>query len=952
MGNPARRKTQRFAPGARVLVRDAEWLVRRVDRTSTGGQALSVVGLSEVVRDKEALFLDEAEKSIEALDPAATELVRDESSSYRSSLLYMEALLRRTPPTDEHLHIGHRAAMDPVPYQLEPAARALRQPRQRILVADAVGLGKTLEAGVLLSELVRRGRAKRILVLAVKSMLTQFQKEMWSRFTIPLTRLDSVGVQRIRARIPVNHNPFYYYDKAIVSIDTLKQDAEYRAYLENAYWDVIVVDEAHNVAERSHGSSLRSRLARLLARRSDTLIMLSATPHDGKPRSFASLMNMLDPTAIADPDDYTHDDIKGLFVRRFKKDIQRQVETAFKERTVGVARCRASEAEERVHDALAEMRFTRLDRDKGAGELFRTTLEKALFSSPAACLSTVRNRLGRLRRLEDPAFEKDIRLLEELAGLLEAVAPGAFGKYRKLVELLARPGRRLAWTADDPGDRLVVFTERIETLRFLRENLPRDLGLEDRRVEILHGAMSDVEQQRVVEQFGRDEAPVRLLVASDVASEGINLHYLCHRMIHFDIPWSLMVFQQRNGRIDRYGQERAPEILYLVTESENERIRGDTRILELLAEKDEQAVKNIGDPSALMGVYDVEEEERITARAMEARESPADFGSRLDGKMFDPLAVMLGEEEAGGGAEAETRVPPSLFPDDFAYLRAALESIGRSEPIQADYDPDRRRVELTMPEELRHRFRFFPREIRPEDGRLHLSADTKAIREEIRRSRKDEKAWPRIHYLWELHPVMDWVNDKVLSAFRRRQAPVIALPDRLDPGEAVFVLSGLIPNRKSHPLLHRWFGVRFRDGRFQAVEPFEDLLERTGLGREAFPNRGGEGDTEPLRGLLPEAVERAREWMRERRRAFEDEINEKLNEHLEALERLRDKQYACLEARYGEGRQPEKLARSRKEKERREIDRIFDDYLEWVEDTMTTEDEPCLQVVAVLRGGS
>jgi hypothetical protein len=223
-----------FAPGARILVRDAEWLVRRVDRTSTGGQALTVVGISELVRDKESLFLTEVEKFIEVLDPVDTRLVPDTSSNYRSSLLYMESLLRQTPPTDERLYVGQHGAMDAVPYQLEPAAQALRQPRQRILIADAVGLGKTLEAGILVSELIRRGRGKRILVATVKSMLTQFQKELWSRFTIPLTRLDSVGLQRVRSRIPTNHNPFYYYDKAIISIDTLKQDAEYRVYLENA----------------------------------------------------------------------------------------------------------------------------------------------------------------------------------------------------------------------------------------------------------------------------------------------------------------------------------------------------------------------------------------------------------------------------------------------------------------------------------------------------------------------------------------------------------------------------------------------------------------------------------------------------------------------------------------------------------------------------------------------
>ena len=134
--------------------------------------------------------------------------------------------------------------------------------------------------------------------------MTQFQKEMWSRFTIPLVRLDSVGIERIRTRIPANANPFHYYDTRHHLHRHPEAAADYRVHLENSHWDVIVIDEAHNVAVRGSGRSLRAKLAELLSRRSDTLIMTSATPHDGKPASFASLMNMLNPTAIANPNDY------------------------------------------------------------------------------------------------------------------------------------------------------------------------------------------------------------------------------------------------------------------------------------------------------------------------------------------------------------------------------------------------------------------------------------------------------------------------------------------------------------------------------------------------------------------------------------------------------------------------------------------------------------------------
>lgn len=939
-----------FAPGARIVVRDAEWLVRRVDSTSTGGYALGVVGISELVKDKESIFLTELEKSIEVLDPVDTKLVQDTSRSYHKSLLYMESLLRQTPPTDENLYIGHQAAMDHVPYQLDPAIQALKQPRQRILIADAVGLGKTLEAGILLSELIRRGRGKRILVLAVKSMLTQFQEELWSRFSIPLMRLDSVGIQRIRSHIPTNHNPFYYYDKSIISIDTLKQDAEYRTYIENAYWDIIVIDEAHNVAVRGKGSSLRARLAKLLSRRSDTLIMLSATPHDGRARSFASLMNMLDPTAIANPDEYGPDDIKGLYIRRFKKDIQQQVETAFKERKISVANCDASPEEEAAFDDFVNMTFTRLDQRKGASELFKTTLEKSLFSSPAACLDTIRNRIRRLQKEEDPACEKDIKSLEELASSIQQITIQNFSKYQRLIEVIQKKEHGFGWIGKDKHDRLVIFTERIETLRFLQENLSRDLGLKDNQIEILHGTMSDVDQQKVVKNFGKEEAPVRLLIASDVASEGINLHFLCYRMIHFDIPWSLMVFQQRNGRIDRYGQEQSPQIIYLVTRSKNEKIRGDMRILELLIRKDKEAEKNIGDPAAFMGVYDIEEEENITAKAIEKGQDPAEFEKNMEQKAaIDPLAILMGDIELPTGQETEARTKkmPSLFQDDYAFLEAAIQYLRQSQPIQVDFYRDERRIDLTAPEELKHRFRFYPREIWPDDGSFILSADNNVIKKEIQksRSREDEKAWPRIHYLWPLNPVIDWANDKLLAAFGRHEAPVITLQEVIKQDETVFILSGLIPNRKGHPLIHHWFGVSFHEGSYSGIESFEKLISRTELCTRRFPNTDLNSNFDNLKTLLPKAVENGREFMRKQRRLFEEQINDKLNEQLKSLERLKGKQYKQLEFRFKDSRQT-----ARKEREQREINQIFDEYIKWVKDTMSTEDIPYIRVVAVLKG--
>lgn len=942
-------ESRSFAPGIRVVVRDAEWLIRKVDRTPTGGYALSVIGISELVKDKESIFLTEIEKKVEVLDPADTVFIQDKSSSYTASLLYMESLLRQTPPTDESISIGHRAAMDMVPYQLDPAQLALKQPRQRILIADAVGLGKTMEAGVLLSDLMRRGKGKRILVLTVKSMLTQFQKEMWVRFSIPLTRVDSLGIKRIRSQIPTNHNPFFYYDKAIISIDTLKNNSEYRVYLENAYWDIIVIDEAHNVAERGSTSSQRARLAKLLSSRSDTLIMLSATPHDGKARSFASLMNMLDPTAIANPDDYGPDDIKGLFIRRFKKDIQNQVKKAFQERTISVARATASDLEEAAYDLLVNMQFTRLDRGRPAGELFKTTLEKSLFSSPAACIETIDNRINRLNKEGSEEDLKDISQLEELSQALRQIKPQEFSKYQRLLGLLKDPG--YGWTGKDTKDRLVIFTERIETLRFLYDNLLRDLGLNKKQVEVLHGTgMSDVDQQNIVEAFGNEGSPIRLLIASDVASEGINLHYLSHRMIHFDIPWSLMLFQQRNGRIDRYGQEQHPQITYLITESMNGKIRGDMRILELLVQKDEEAARNIGDPSALMGVYDIDAEEKITATSIEKGVDVGEFEVSLnEHAAFDPLAMLMGTAQEGL-PEVVIRDLPTLFKDDYAYARDALSFIRQYYPLQVQCYPEEKRIDLTAPEDLKYRFKYFPSEIWPENGLFILSADKDTIQEEIKKSRKEEGLWPNMQYLWPLNPVVEWVNDKISAVFGRHQAPVLTLKGKLAASEVIFIMSGLIPNRKGHPLLHPWFGVTFEEGVCLGIETFDEVCARTGLGKNTFPNTGQEIDTESLRSLLPEAIKEARSWISAQRNEFEKHINVKLNDRYNDLDRLRARQIQQLELDFGDVGSAGSFASKRKQQRSREINRIFDEYIDWIEDTMLTEDNPYIRVVAVLKG--
>lgn len=934
--------------------------MRRVDRTPGGAQMLTVTGLSALVRDREARFNDQIEQDLDeaiaVVDPKETLPVRDESPYYRDTRLFLEALMRQSTPPDARLAIGHEGAMDVLPYQLDPARLALQQPRQRILMADGVGQGKTIECGILLSELIRRGKGRRILVLTVKSMMTQFQKELWTRFTIPLVRLDSVGLQRVRAKVPTNHNPFHYFDKSIISIDTIKQDGEYRTHLENAWWDIIVIDEAHNVARRG-ASSLRRRVAELLSSRSDSLILLSATPHDGRKESFASIMEMLNPTAIKDPENYGPEDIEGLFIRRFKKDVIDQMRGHFPERKVLRVPHASGDTEEQAYETLAGLELAGIDESPAAGGrlLFKTLVEKSLFSSPAACLQTLEGRIKRARAGKDAeALEADTRQLEKLAKQLRDIGPDAFSKYQKLLSMLHGRGKgTIGWNPKAKDDRLVIFTERVPTLHWLREHLPADLGLRENQVAVLYGGMTDREQQDTVEAFGNEAAPLRLLIASDVASEGINLHYLSHRLIHFDIPWSLLTLQQRNGRIDRYGQTRQPELYYLLTESRNPKIRGDQRILEILIEKDQHVQENIGDPSEFTGLHSPEDEEREVAKAIEQGTSPETFDQSFGDLPAgdDPfLASLLDQTPSASGHS--TRIdehilkPLSLFTDDFAWAREAIAyaKTRMRERLQVETHDDRKEIHLYRPKDLNQRLERLPGEIRTADNLWILAADRDAVMREMETCRREDQRWPRVQLLWQLHPAMEWLHDKILFAFGRFDAPIVETP-ALPRSENIVLATGILPNRKGHTVLQRWVGIRFADGKPSSHMELAEVLERTRFGREQIPNPQSELDMNPLQALIPPAVDAMRQAMSAARRDFQQAIQPELDNQLEKLAAFRDARTQQLELQFDQRKQL-RDARIRR------VQSLYAQYKEWIRDTLETEDQPSIRIAAIFKGSN
>jgi superfamily II DNA or RNA helicase len=969
--------------GARIKVRDAEWVVGHVERGTSSGAIVHAVGLSGIVRDKNAIFVETIEntrgRGIKVVDPAEVSLVPDNSSGFVDTLLHLEAALRKSAPTGDAPEVAGKAAIDDLDFQMEPVRLALKAPRVRILIGDDVGLGKTLEAGLLASELILRRRARRILVVSSKSMLTQFQQEFWTRFSIPLVKIDSAKIKQIRARIPLDQNPFNQFEKSIISMDTLKNDTQYRAFLEKAWWDLIVIDEAHNVAERGgpRGGSQRNALAERLASRSDALVLLSATPHDGSRRSFASLMRMLDSTSIADPEHYGPDDIKGLFLRRFRTTpaVKAALKSKVQARVTERLNFEPSEVEERLYDKLACLD---LKEDRGARKgqrLFKTLLEKALFSSPAAFQQTLGNRIKHLRLLDDVDSQADLQALSAFLPDLEAMEDCSFAKYQRLLKLLSD----IKWKGRDKTDRLVIFSERIATLEWLGRKLREHLGTSDEQIRILHasGQGADIKTQEIIEEFGIERSPIRILLASDMASEGINLHYLSHKLIHFDNPWALLKFQQRNGRIDRYGQERTPFVWYFVGHPKQEKIRGDLRILDRLIERDIAAQENIRDPSVFMGTNDEEAQEDIVADAMERGVTAEQFDAEMEARAKDVETTDDEDHYAALEAFFEVAQPetvpapadegtrrPSVFADTFAFTVAALRRVKEwKKELDFRIEETDRVVNLRIPDDFRERTafgagstnaiqpKFMPPEAEPVEGRVKLTDNRVIMNQRIRASRQGTgRGWPEFQYLWDVHPVVDWLSDKVSGVFGRGSAPVARLSGRMASDEVAFVFNGVVPNLKGHPLVDEWPVVVFSAGEFARVETAAEFLARTGLGTTELPNVG-EARTDDVARLIEDAVGRAQNHVHYARKSFQARMDEELLRLDEKREALRVKHQRRI-ADLFDALEDRTTTRNRREREEQRVEDEFRQWWDWIEKTRQTQDDPnpYVRLVAVFRG--
>ena len=895
-------ESQVYAPGTTVKIRDEEWLV---ESSSQDGDMvwLTVRGLRGIVQDTVAMFSPDLDV-VEEVSPAETQIVADDSPKYRRSRLWLEAVLRKNPEPvgSTAITVAREGLVDALDYQVEAVRKAIGEdnPRTRILLADAVGLGKTIEIGMILSELVRRGKGERILIVTPRHVLEQTQLELWSRFGLPFARLDSAGIQRVRQHIPATRNPFTYYPRAIVSIDTLKSD-QYVHQIARQHWDAVVIDESHNL---SNSETLNNRLARNLANNTDALILASATPHNGRADSFAELVRLLDPTAVTPGGDLRPSDVEHLVIRRHRhsKAVASEVGSDWAERLDPVQLLiHPTAAEDAVATELSqtwlhpESGRSPVTDKRGAEALFPWTLAKAFLSSPAALLETIESRKRRAKEADKLGPEEDAAL-DRLADLTRDAVKEKTGKFNELVAYL----RKIGVQKGSPT-RAVVFAERVATLHWLEENLPKALGMPKDAFAVMHGSLGDMDQQRIVDEFSRESSPLRVLITGDVASEGVNLHKQCHNLIHYDLPWSLIRIEQRNGRIDRYGQRNSPRIAMLVLQPSDEKFSGDIRILAALLEREHEAHHALGESSSLMGQYSVPAEENEIAKVLAGRQdldevvlAPKDVVDEGDAvsSLFAQLFGAPEDEDEGEGEgeeeygyedpatvqhsgprhDAPNHDAQTLYDTEIDFLADALQEAfpnpaARSpEGVSFQYSPQDGIAKFTPPRDLVQRLEVLPQTYL-QDRRVTetvVLATNKAQgqrRMDAARADKTGSSWPDASYLTPLHPVLEWATDRSLASLGRGRIFAV----RANVTAPTILMLTTLANTTGAVAAASWMGVQFPDPAnpsFRLTEPFasaEDAVSTYRL-NETLGNPGPVARVGELQALVPPAVEAAEGW--------------------------------------------------------------------------------------------
>ena len=476
------------------------------------------------------------------------------------------------------------ARIDLLPHQLEPALAFVRGLGSRVLLADDVGLGKTIQAGLIVSELRAFGAAERVLIITPAGLRDQWAHELSVRFNTEAAVIDVRGLRRSIANLPVGLNPWETVPIAITSIDYIKR-VEVLAAARACQWDIVVVDEAHGVA----GESDRHAAVAALAGQAAYVILLTATPHSGDRRTFASLCDIGARTGD-----------RLMVFRRSRQTLP--LGTA---RRIHRLHVRMSRDEARMHAHLARLSHA-IRKQHGQARsghdfwLALSVLHKRALSSARSLLQSINRRLATLATPDEQVASQLHLPLGDLAGELTAAdeAPAwspllsledtahERDLLGRLADAAARAARRetkiaaLARLLRRVNEPAIVFTEYRDTLMHVQASL----GLP---AATLHGGMNRDERSAAIRQFTTGAS--RLLLATDAAGEGLNLQQTCRLVINLELPWNPMRLEQRIGRVDRIGQRRRVHVVHLIA-----RGSGESQVLSRLQSRVARARADIG----------------------------------------------------------------------------------------------------------------------------------------------------------------------------------------------------------------------------------------------------------------------------------------------------------------------------------------------------------------------
>ncbi|MFZ2961393.1 MAG: DISARM system SNF2-like helicase DrmD [Candidatus Ozemobacteraceae bacterium] len=517
---------------------------------------------------------------------------------------------------DRVLQSPFRSGIEIDEYQLDPVVRALTMPRVNLLIADDVGLGKTIEAGLVVQELILRHRVRSVLVVCPSSLQIQWRDEMHDKFGLEFRIIDSEVIGQLRRKRGIHTNPWKHFPRLITSIDFLKRERPLRLFREilpsgdqptyPRQFDLLIVDEAHNVAPSGRGKyaieSQRTMAIRMLASHFEHKLFLTATPHNGYRESFAALLELLDNQRFARAIKPDKTQLGAIMVRRMKSELKKRWDgrRRFAERLVLHLEVPYTPEERKGHQDLKaysdhRLKKARTGHESFAAEFVLKLLKKRMFSSPAAFLTTLAKHHDTARgkksgfegstawrrQIEDAdedfandeeyetATEEALISAGEALSGLDSTEDALLKGLKKYAETASqRPDSKaaslIAWlhktirTGGKWGtERVIIFTEYRDTQKWLFNLLAAEGLAEQGRLMMLFGGMPPDERERIKAAFqaGPKESPVRILLATDAASEGVNLQRHCSKLIHYEIPWNPTRMEQRNGRIDRHGQK-------------------------------------------------------------------------------------------------------------------------------------------------------------------------------------------------------------------------------------------------------------------------------------------------------------------------------------------------------------------------------------------------------------